>query len=719
MTIRFSQLKKTSLTEARNERVDVVITFGRFNPPTSGHQLLVESVKKIAKNLGAEHIIYATHSQDKNKNPLKWKDKVVFMKKAFSGANISEDAKIRTLFEALGDLVDSGKKRIVMVVGGDRVSEFDKLVRKYVDQMGIEYFKVMSAGKRDPDADDVTGMSASKLRAAAADDKYDIFKGGMASGLKDPDIRKLYKKVRQGMGIRESKINESFEAFLTEQKDAKPAIIVLTSDTDSDTVSRMQKMAEKRGSNLYSIDVDKAFVVDEDVNDNDLTIHNYDGGGKKLTVVLDNTIVIVRGGVLNSQSGIAIWKTLEESGAFVINKQDPMEFCQNKFSTSLGLELNGLPVPRTAMVNNEDAIDTALEKVGGKFPVIIKTITGAEGIGVSKVESYESLKSVLQSLWKFGASLILQEYMEIEYDIRSLVLDGRVIASVKRLKSSSKDFRTNKALGNDTEPYELSEEEKKLVKKAAKISGCYYAGVDHITVDGKHYLLEVNGSPGSGAAPYYGYKKGGPISSDELIGRFLDYVLDKDNWTYTHKEIGYIEYIELDGTGEMKARIDTGNSGFCVAHVEDVDIKDGKITCKLNGKKITKNILGRKNVKVGDEEEDRVHVLFDVKFAGKEYKDVEFTLDDRSNRVYPVLVGRQFLTQYRYTVNPSNKFMVVESLQEKAPPDEDMERFIKKQKQDFIDRYGKERGLEILYATAWKMYNKKQNEAFISALGSL
>ncbi len=710
MTIRFSQLKKTSLTEARNERVDVVITFGRFNPPTSGHQLLVESVKKIAKNLGAEHIIYATHSQDKNKNPLKWKDKVVFMKKAFSGANISEDAKIRTLFEALGDLVDSGKKRIVMVVGGDRVSEFDKLVRKYVDQMGIEYFKVMSAGKRDPDADDVTGMSASKLRAAAAEGDFDSFKSGMASGLNDRDILRLYKKVRDGMGIKESKVNESFETFLTEEEKKTPTVIVLTSDTDSDTVDRMAKIASKKGSNLYAVDVDKAFIVDEDVNDNDLTLHNYDGNNKKLTVVLDNTIVMVRGGVLNSQSGIAIWKTLEESGAFVINKQDPMEFCQNKFSTSLGLELNGLPTPRTAMVNNEDAIDKALEKVGGKFPVIIKTITGAEGIGVSKVESHESLKSVLQSLWKFGASLILQEYMEIEYDIRSLVLDGKVIASVKRLKSNDKDFRTNKALGNDTEPYELSKEEQKLVRKAAKISGCYYAGVDHITVDGKHYLLEVNGSPGSGAEPYFGYDKGGPISSDELISNVLDYILDKENWQYAMKQVGYVEYIDIDGTGAIKARVDTGNSGFNVAHVEDVDIKDGKITCKLNGKKITKKILGRKNVKVGDEEEDRVHVLFDVVFGGKEYKDVEFTLDDRSNRVYPVLIGRQFLTQYHYSVDPSQKFVMVESLQEKAPPDPSMERFIRKNKQEFIDRYGAEQGMEILYATAWKMYNKKNED---------
>ncbi len=701
------------MVESRNERVDVVITFGRFNPPTSGHQLLIDSLKSTATKLGAEHRVYAGHTQDKKKNPLSYKDKIIFMKKLFSKANIIEDSNIRGIFDALQDCLDDGLTRIAVVVGGDRVREFDRLIKKYAADMGIEYFKTISAGVRDPDADDVTGMSASKLRAAAADGDLKTFTSGLPSKARPADAKKLYDKVRKGLDISES-TNEMFETmFLTEGTNSKtPTIIVLTSDADSDTVTRMEKIAGKKGSNLYAVDVDKAFIVDEDVSDNDLIIHNYNGKGKKLELFLDNTIVIVRGGVLNSPSGIAIWKTLEETGAFVINKQDPMEFCQNKFSTSLGLELNGLPTPRTAMVNNEDAIDTALEKVGGKFPVIIKTITGAEGIGVSKVDSYESLKSVLQSLWKFGASLLLQEYMEIEYDIRSLVLDGKVIASVKRLKSTDKDFRTNKALGNDTEPYELGDDEKKLVLKAATISGCYYAGVDHITVNGKHYLLEVNGSPGSGAEPYFGYDAGDAISSEELISIVLDHILNKENWKFASQQIGYVEYINIENTGTVKARIDTGNSGYCVAHVSDVDIKKGQVTFKLNGKKLTKKMLGRKNVKVGDEEEDRIHVLLDIVFGRKEYKDIEFTLDDRSNRVYPVLIGRKFLTPNRFAVDPSSKFTLVESIQEKAPPSASMERFIKKKKQEFIDQYGAEKGMEILYATAWKMFNNKTNEEF-------
>ena len=148
----------------------------------------------------------------------------------------------------------------------------------------------------------------------------------------------------------------------------------------------------------------------------------------------------------------------------MVNPIDSMEFCHNKFSTSLAFNLHGLPSPRTALISNEKSIDMAHELVGGKFPTIIKTITGAEGIGVSRVESPESLKSVLQSLWKFDAQLLMQEYREIAYDVRTLVLDGKIIASVQRMKSQKGEFRTNHALGNEVRPYKLNEEEKNELK---------------------------------------------------------------------------------------------------------------------------------------------------------------------------------------------------------------------------------------------------------------
>ena len=99
------------------------------------------------------------------------------------------------------------------------------------------------------------------------------------------------------------------------------------------------------------------------------------------------------------------------------------------------------------------------KRIGGKYPVVMKTLTGTQGIGVSLIESEKSLISVAQSLWKFNAALLIQEYMEFDFDIRTIVIDGRVLASTKRI-SAKKDFRSNKHREAKTEPYELSDDER-------------------------------------------------------------------------------------------------------------------------------------------------------------------------------------------------------------------------------------------------------------------
>ena len=112
------------------------------------------------------------------------------------------------------------------------------------------------------------------------------------------------------------------------------------------------------------------------------------------------------------------------------------------------------------------------------------------------MDSQESFKSVVQSLRKSGEDILVQEMIDIDGDVRSIVMDGNIIASMKRLKAEKKDFRTNKALGAESEPYSLSKEEKEFVKKVAKASGAILAGVDHaIGKDGKLYAIEVNASP--------------------------------------------------------------------------------------------------------------------------------------------------------------------------------------------------------------------------------
>ena len=664
-------MSKSVRTFLNEDTKAIVVTFGRFQPPTIGHKKLIDAVVGVARKERAEHRIYPSRSNDKKKNPLQPKDKVRFMKKMFKGANIIDDDSIKNPFAMMKQLSDEGYKKVILVVGGDRVSAFDKQIRPYIGhkdpkkRYDFDEFKVVSAGERDPDAEGVEGMSASKMRAAVEAGDFESFQGGVGN---KAVAKQLYNALKKAMGIRESLQVDWSMLTLLEEKTSTPTLVALTksssSDEKSDTIVRIEEACEKRGVTFFPIHTDHAFVVDKDLDDNELVVHNYNGEGKNIRLTTDNTICLVRGGALVDNAGMALVKIFQESGMFTVNDLEAMKFCQNKLSTALALEQNQISSPRTAFVNNEDSIDIALDKIGGQFPVIVKTITGAEGIGVMKIDSQESLKSVLQTLWKQEAEVIIQEYIEIKYDVRTLVLDGNIIASVKRIKGG-KDFRTNKALGNDSAPYKLSNAEKDLVLQAYKMSGCYFAGVDHITNKGTHYVLEVNGSPGSGAAPYQGYNPPKELSSDKLIDIILDYILNKQNWKFTAKEVGVIEYITIDGIGKIKAKVDTGNGGANSLGANDIEQKGKNVSFTALGKKFTKPIWDTQRINVGsDEWEERYIVKFDIKFGKKEYKDVSFNLADRDDNTYKVLLGKGFLGKLNYSVNVNKHFTLSE---EKTP----------------------------------------------------
>ena len=188
----------------------VVFTFGRFNPPTTGHEKLI---KKVASVAGSNPFrIYPSLSQDPKKNPLPHSLKVAYMRQMFKryGNSIVADRSVKTAIDCAVKLYDDGFKNVTMVVGSDRVAEFKKLLNEYNGVEGkrhgfyeFESISVVSAGERDPDAEDVSGMSASKMRAAAADGDKDAFMTGLPSGFRDGV--KLYRDVRKHMGIREER----------------------------------------------------------------------------------------------------------------------------------------------------------------------------------------------------------------------------------------------------------------------------------------------------------------------------------------------------------------------------------------------------------------------------------------------------------------------------------------------------------------------------------
>lgn len=195
------------ITEAKSK--SAVFTFGRFNPPTSGHEKLIQKISAKSKTLGADPLVYSSKSQDPKKNPLDYKIKMLYLKKFF-GRKVKFPTKpVRNVFDILVQLNDQGYTDISMIVGSDRVNEFKKLLNMYNGKTArhgrydFETINVISAGERDPDAEGASGMSASKARQIASDGDYEEFKKAVPSTAKEADIKKLYFSVRSKMGIRE------------------------------------------------------------------------------------------------------------------------------------------------------------------------------------------------------------------------------------------------------------------------------------------------------------------------------------------------------------------------------------------------------------------------------------------------------------------------------------------------------------------------------------
>ena len=178
----------------------VVFTFGRMNPITKGHQRLVRKVKDLAKKDRADAHVYLSHTQDSKKNPLSYKQKIGYAKSAFG--SIVKQSNDKTVINILKSL-QKNYSDVVMVVGSDRVNEFKKLLDKYNGKdFKFDTVNVVSSGNRDPDADGVEGMSASKMRELAKQDNYVDFKMGLPN-LREPKMKQIFTDVRKGMKLEE------------------------------------------------------------------------------------------------------------------------------------------------------------------------------------------------------------------------------------------------------------------------------------------------------------------------------------------------------------------------------------------------------------------------------------------------------------------------------------------------------------------------------------
>ena len=188
--------------------------FGRFNPPTAGHEKLLQAARKASA--GGPLKIYPSRTQDPKKNPLDPDMKISYMKKMFPDfeEEIINDAEMISIFDVLTTAYEDGYKNVNIIVGADRQAEFENLATKYNgDLYDFENIRVISAGVRDADAAGVEGMSASKLRKAVQDDDLDAFKRGMPKKVKDADSQAIFDAVRTGMKVKKKKAAEVKELW--------------------------------------------------------------------------------------------------------------------------------------------------------------------------------------------------------------------------------------------------------------------------------------------------------------------------------------------------------------------------------------------------------------------------------------------------------------------------------------------------------------------------
>lgn len=200
-----------NLIEAKAGKV--VVSFGRMNPMTNGHEKLANKLKSVAQSEGATARLYLSHSTNPKKDPLDFAIKVRFAKKAFG--NIVQNSAARTIIEVFHEL-DGKFSDVIVVVGSDRIQEFETLLNKYNGKnYNFNSIEVISAGERDPDAEGVEGMSGSKMRKFASENDFENFKKGVPSKLSDNDAKKLFDEVRKGMNINENFLKE----FSSEQQE--------------------------------------------------------------------------------------------------------------------------------------------------------------------------------------------------------------------------------------------------------------------------------------------------------------------------------------------------------------------------------------------------------------------------------------------------------------------------------------------------------------------
>jgi len=440
---------------------------------------------------------------------------------------------------------------------------------------------------------------------------------------------------------------KKFKTIFEEVKE--PTFLILTISNPQDSNPQKFWGAMK---NTYIVYVDECYLDTKKIRSGKIVINNYNGELDNLPITVNETFAIPLGSVLVDESRLGIVESLETIGVAMLNEISSMKNARNKLTTSRILVEAKLPTPITSIVHPA-VLDDAMKTVGGKFPMILKTVTGSQGKGVMKIESMDSLRSVVDAFDIDKKEILLQQYLPIKYDIRVGVLMGEAVFAMRRFKAD-KDFRTNIKLGSAYEPFRPTPEMVRMAELAANAMHMRFCGVDIGVGEFGNTIIEVNGSPGV-SGKYYFIKDKKDIVGKDLVKFMHTYFQDDENWSRNKTEIGVIEPVKF-AWGDMLAKMDTGNAGSSTLDARNLKVtKNNRAIFKVGrtGKTITMPVDEFETVQgaVGTEKERRPVVTIPMTFRKKEYP-VRFSLADRGHMNYPVLMGTGWMQKNGFVVNP-------------------------------------------------------------------
>ena len=444
---------------------------------------------------------------------------------------------------------------------------------------------------------------------------------------------------------------EAFKSFITESKDEKYRVVILTVEhgDKSITAKKLSKEATKLGLQNTIVQFDGATLRYADGNH---FIHKMNDD-KGFQTNSSNTIIFVRG-TPSKDSHLDLISEFERLGYCCVNSRTTINICADKYRNYVRLKEYGLTQPKTILIPNKDMIDDSLEALDTKFPIIMKTLRGSKGVGVLFIESKKSLDAIVQLVYKTDedSDLLIQEYIKTDGDIRVIVLGDRVIATMKRNVVEG-DFRSNYSQGGNVSAYELTSMEEEQCLLAAKAVDGIFTAVDFIPAKNREkkppYILEVNSSPGTDGIE--------EATNKNISKEVLTHFLNPDVRYSVPDQCGYNEIVDIEPFGERVAKFDTGNSVLSVLHAENIKVNGNKVTFTNSGKTITTNLIKEYEAQTGAGVDERYVVKLNLTFFGSTHEFM-FGLDDRTKMGTDVLLNRFVMNKLNVMINPQRKFLV-------------------------------------------------------------